>query len=119
MAVSGGLMYVFGGIYLFVFLTIETYDILKYFLPEFKSGGVSVLWGIIGASVLLAGIKKQIPVLRKTGIGLFALTCVKVLFVDVSATTVLWRIAAFAAVGILLLLGALLYIRRQDLFKIR
>ena len=51
-----------------------------------------------------------------TSIGLFVAAAFKVFFLDLSNLDQLWRIVAFAAIGVVMLAGALIYIRCKDRF---
>ena len=89
---------------------------LRFFLPGFRNGGVSVWWSFCAIALLSGGIKYRVKALRITGIVLFAACAAKVFFVDLARLEQIWRIAAFAAIGVVMLLGAVLYIRFRDLF---
>ena len=111
------ILYIFGGIYLFVYATLETGNALEKYLPGFELGGISLLWGIAGLSTLVFGIRKNIPALRKTGILLFALSCIKVLLLDMAKVPMFWKIVCCSSVGLLLLIAAVIYIRQTDRFQ--
>jgi uncharacterized membrane protein len=66
--------------------------------------------------LLLTGLKKQKKHLRLCGFGLFAITAGKIFFVDLADLEQLWRIVAFAVIGLFMLAGAVLYIRCKNLF---
>ena len=51
------------------------------------------------------------------GLLLFAITIFKIFFVDLAKSYVLFRLIAFALLGIVLLLAAYAYLRKQDTFK--
>lgn len=115
--VTSNSMFVVGGAMLFIFLSCEMYEFLENYLPSFRLGGVSVLWSIIALALTLGGIKKVLPLLRHLGGLLFALTCFKVILIDLSGLDSLWRITALISVGILMLVAAVMYIRKKDLFS--
>ena len=108
-----------GGIAAFACLTVECWQFLNVFLPEFSKGGISICWGVTGVFLLAFGIRKKILALRLAAMVVFLATTLKVLFFDTASLGGFWRSIVFAIFGILLLLAALLYIRRKDLFKIK
>ena len=118
MSVVSNVMFIVGGAMLFIYLSCEIYEFLENYLPSFRLGGVSVLWSIIALVLTLTGIKKALPVLRHLGGLLFALTCFKVTLIDLSGLDSLWRITALISVGILMIIAAVMYIRKKDLFTI-
>ncbi len=113
----GGLLCYAGSIFLFLYLSMEMYNALGEYLPNFQLGGLSVWWGILAVLMLTFGICKRIMPLRISAIILFMLTCIKIILMDMAGVDGLWRIAAFCSVGALLLLAAMLYIRQKETFR--
>ena len=101
---------------LFAFLSLEINSLLYQYVPGLRSGGVSILWSLFGLSLVFAGIKRGIPVLRLTGLALFALVAWKVFFVDLARLEQIYRIVAFIVLGLLALVGAFAYMRFQQTF---
>lgn len=118
-AVIANSMLVASGAVMFIYLTCETYELLGYFQPSFRLGGISVLWSIFAVTLTLLGIKSNYPRLRHLGILLFALTCFKVLLVDLSGLDSLYRIIALGVVGMLMIAAAIFYIYKKDQFKLK
>jgi uncharacterized membrane protein len=48
---------------------------------------------------------------------LFAVTLFKIFLIDLAKSDILFRLIAFALVGVVLLLAAYAYLRKQDTFK--
>jgi uncharacterized membrane protein len=101
---------------LFTFLSLEINSLLSQYVPGLRSGGVSILWSIFGLSLVFAGIKRQISVLRLVGLALFALVAWKVFFIDLARLDQIYRIIAFIVLGMLALGGAFFYMRYQQTF---
>ena len=104
------------GLLFFCYSSSEVFKFWQEFLSSFRHGGLSVYWGILAFILLLTGLKKQMKCLRLCGFGLFAVTAGKIFFVDLANLEQLWRIVAFAVIGLFMLAGAVLYIRCKALF---
>ena len=77
---------------------------------------VSVLWTIFATGLLAAGLAARSRALFYAAYGLFALTAGKVVLWDLEDFSVPYRMAAFLALGVLLMAGAYLNLRfRQRL----
>jgi len=77
---------------------------------------VSVLWTIFSTALLAAGLAARSRALFYAAYGLFAVTAGKVIFWDLGSFSLPYRMAAFLALGLLLMAGAYLNIRfRQRL----
>ncbi len=101
---------------LFFYLTFETSTFLYNYLPGFRAGGVSILWGIFALFFITRGILKKSKFSRYAGLALFLVTTLKVFFVDLSSLEQLSRIIAFIVLGLVILAGAIIYIRFKDHF---
>ncbi len=64
---------------------------------------LSVLWSVYAAALAAAGFLRRSAAVRWTALALFAVTVVKVVFVDMAALRQFYRIIAFFALGLLLL----------------
>jgi hypothetical protein len=71
--------------------------------------GVSILWGVIGMAVFLAGIVGWRQIVREAGLALLALATAKVFLFDLSYLDVAYRVLSFMGLGLLLLAGAYAY----------
>jgi len=101
---------------LFVFLSLEVNSMLYHYVPGFRSGGVSILWGVFALSFIIAGIKRDISLMRLVGLGLFALVACKIFFIDLARLEQLYRILAFIVLGMFVLGGAFVYMRYRQTF---
>ena len=70
---------------------------------------VSILWGLIGMAVFLAGLVGWRQGIREAGLGLLILATAKVFLFDLSYLDVAYRVLSLVGLGILLLLGAYAY----------
>ncbi len=70
---------------------------------------VSILWGIIGMAVFLAGIISWRQGIREGGLGLLGLATGKVFLFDLSYLDVAYRVLSLIGLGLVLLLGAYAY----------
>jgi uncharacterized membrane protein len=73
---------------------------------------LSVYWGVAAMVMLLIGFARKIGPLRYMAIGLFAITVLKVLLVDIASLRTIYRIISFTALGLLLLAASYLYQKR-------
>jgi len=102
---------------LFVYTTLELNTFLYNYLPNFRPGGISLLWGLFAISFVFSGIKTNLKVLRYTGLILFAICSLKVFFFDLNQLSSLYRIFAFIALGIFILIGAFIYVKFVESFS--
>lgn len=72
---------------------------------------VSIVWAGYALVLVLIGILKRYRPVRYLAIGIFALTVLKVFFVDLAALHTLYRILSVMALGVLLLGASYLYQR--------
>jgi uncharacterized membrane protein len=67
---------------------------------------LSVLWSIYASALAAVGFVRRAAAVRWAALGLFGLTIVKVMLVDIAALKQLYRIIAFLVLGVLLLVVA-------------
>jgi uncharacterized membrane protein len=72
---------------------------------------LSVVWAVLGGVAVAAGLIRDVATLRVFGLGLLALTTVKVFLYDLSSLDAVYRVLSFIVLGILLLLSAYAYRR--------
>jgi uncharacterized membrane protein len=75
----------------------------------------SLLWSLYAAILLVVGIVRKIPAARYFAIGLFGVTIVKMMTIDVWQLSELRRMVAFVGLGALLLICSLMYNRFREL----
>jgi uncharacterized membrane protein len=75
----------------------------------------SALWSTYSALMFALGVIRNQPWARYVGVGLFGLTIVKMVSVDLWELEILHRMIAFLGLGALLLLCSLMYNRFRDL----
>ncbi|MEN6405249.1 MAG: DUF2339 domain-containing protein [Thermoguttaceae bacterium] len=101
---------------LFIFLTCELNTFLTSYLPEFRAGGVSILWSLFALGLLLGGIWNNRKALRYTALTLFAVVVWKVFSSDLAHLDQIYRIVAFLTLGVLVLCGSFLYLKYRSTF---
>ncbi len=99
------------GVLLFFFANGETVLNFQVYNREATLGAVSVLWMAFSLACIAGGILRSITALRFTGLWLFGITVAKVLLWDMAQSAVIHRIIAFFIVGVLIMIGAALYLR--------
>ncbi|MGZ6340312.1 MAG: DUF2339 domain-containing protein [Candidatus Limnocylindrales bacterium] len=75
--------------------------------------GLSVLWSVLGGAVFAAGLATRRPPVRLFGLGLLGLATAKVFVADLAALDVAYRVLSLVALGVLLLISAVVYSRMQ------
>ena len=98
----------------FLYSSGELWWLLKEFLAEFKHGGLSLWWGIWALLLLLYGILRDNPVCRFLALVLFGVCTFKIFLIDLSSLHALYKVAAFVALGLLLLTGSVFYTRFKE-----
>ena len=84
---------------------------------DVTSLSLTVLWGIYGAIVLVAGFFGGWRPVRLAGLGLLGVPVVKLFLVDSFQLDAEFRVAAFMIMGMILLAGGYLYQRHNTAFK--
>jgi hypothetical protein len=101
---------------LFIFLSLEVNTFLGSYVKGLQAGGISILWSLFALGLLLAGIWKDLRSLRYVALGLFAVVAWKVFFSDLARLEQIYRIVAFAVLGILVLSGSFIYLKYRHTF---
>lgn len=101
---------------LFVFLSLEVNTFLGQYLEGLRPGGVSILWSLFAVGLLLAGIWKNLSALRYVALVLFSVVAWKVFFSDLAHLDQIYRIVAFAVLGVLVLSGSFIYLKYRHAF---
>ena len=101
----------------FVVVTEESHFFGKEYLPVLRGGFVTIVWAVMASAALAAGIVGRIRVSRLVGLGILALSVVKLLLLDTASLATPGRVGVFAAVGALLIAGAFLYLKFKTFFE--
>jgi len=123
-----GLLWTAGGVLLFWLLNIEIAD---YFTPtgseftvlEFENVNLardmtySIAWGVFALALILLGFVLNTRGARYAGIGLMAITLLKVFLHDLASLESIYRIAALIGVAVIALAASFLYQRFFDKTK--
>jgi uncharacterized membrane protein len=75
---------------------------------------ISVLWTVFATALLAGGLGLRNRPLFYAAYGLFAVTALKVVFVDLATLQAVYRMLSFLALGLLLLAGAYLNLRFRE-----
>ena len=104
-------------IQVFILVTAESKWFGELVLPSVGGGCITIVWAAIAFALLTAGIVRRRKAIRLCGLGLLGLSVFKVLFFDTASLATPARVAVFAAVGVLMLVGAFLYLKFRTLFE--
>ena len=66
---------------------------------ENGQGFVSVAWGVYGALLLIAGLRRNLHLLRMVGLGTLMLVVAKLFIVDLARLETIWRVLLFVGFG--------------------
>ena len=73
--------------------------------------------GYVASALLATGIVRRVKVVRLWGLWLLAVSVVKLLLFDTASLATPGRVGVFAAVGVLLIAGAFLYLKFKSFFE--
>ena len=76
--------------------------------------GLTLLWGIYGATLMLAGVLRRWRLIRVLGLALLIVSVIKLFAYDSQELEQLYRVIAFLTLGGILVAGGLLYQRHSD-----
>ena len=76
--------------------------------------GLTLLWAIYGAALMLLGVLRRMRLVRVTGLGLLIVSVIKLFAYDSGALEQEYRVIAFLALGALLVAGGFLYQRHSS-----
>lgn len=82
-----------------------------------KSLGLSLVWSVYGAIVLIPGIIRGWRAVRLGGLLLLAIPVLKLFLIDSFALEQGYRVAAFLSLGMILLVGGYLYHRNSEVIR--
>ena len=109
--------YVISAVMGFIIVTAESKWFGELVLPSVGGGCITIVWAAIASAFLTAGIVRRWKAIRLCGLGLLGLSVFKVLFFDTASLAMPARVAVFSAVGVLMIVGAFLYLRFRNLFE--
>lgn len=101
-------------------LSVEAYtychDVISDTTQATRAGQMSVtlIWGAYAAGLLAVGFWRRVRALRLAGLGLFALSAVKLVLVDMTGMQDIFRIVSFVALGLLMVAASYLYHRLEQ-----
>ena len=101
----------------FIFFTGEARIFGYVFFPSLKTGTVSVAWLLAAFAGLWAGIARRSRATRITALSLLGVSVVKVLLMDTARLATPARVGVFALAGVLLIIGAFLYMKFKERFE--
>ena len=101
----------------FLFYTCESQMFGAVFLPSLKLGSITVFWAILAFAGIWFGIARRVKVVRIAALVLLGGTTAKLLALDTACLVVPARVAVFSLTGVLLIVGAFLYIRFKERFE--
>lgn len=101
---------IFAAIVVLVVGSIEIYGVMNQIGMEgsYKIA-MSIYWGIVSLFLVYYGLFKNIKHLRITGIVIFAITLLKIFFIDLSHLSTFAKAIVFVAMGVLLLVASFFY----------
>ncbi len=102
---------------LFMYLTLETSTLLINYVPEFRDGGISILWGAFAFTLIFRGLRRDNRYLRYAGLLLFSVDVIKIFMVDLSHLSQIYRIVAFTILGVVMICSAFIYMKFREQFK--
>lgn len=108
---------VIAGVAAFLLLTGEAHLFGRAYLPALKGGTVTMAWTLTASGLLWGGILVRQHATRLTGLTLLGVSVLKLLFFDTIGLPVAARVALFALVGVLLMVGAFLYMKFKGRFE--
>ena len=101
----------------FLVLTFECHYFGQEFLPSLRGGFMTIAWAIVASLLLFIGIVCRKRWSRLAGLGILAASVAKLLLADTSSLATPVRIGVFAAVGVMLIVGAFLYLKFNSRFE--
>ena len=120
-----GVLWAFGGVLLFWLLNIEIANYVtpaesRFTIIPFSGNNLgrdmaySIAWGLFALALLIIGFWVKARGVRYAGIGLMAVSLLKVFFHDLSSLDSIYRIAALMGVAVIALAASFLYQRYFD-----
>jgi uncharacterized membrane protein len=104
---------VFGALLFFVL----NGEVGGFFHDNFRSAtfaAVSVTWTLFAVGMIVLGFARNLAVLRKLALALFALTAIKVVAFDMANVSTPFRVISFVVLGLMLIGASFLYYKYRD-----
>lgn len=101
----------------FLFYSCETWRLATAFFPAFRHGALTLAWTLAAFAAVTLGLLAGARKTRLAALLLLALSALKLLLLDTAHLSTPARAATFAALGLLSLLGASLYLRFKPKFE--
>ncbi|HEY4440178.1 MAG TPA: DUF2339 domain-containing protein, partial [Candidatus Elarobacter sp.] len=86
-------------------------SVLVQAIPSGSQLAISLLWGTYAAALLAFGLRRAAADLRWQGLALFAVTLLKVGFIDLASLTAEYRVASCIGLGVAMVVASALYTR--------
>ena len=107
---------------LLILLSLEPHCWIHQFVPGKEANwlarmSVTIVWALYGTAVLTMGFVKRERSLRLAGLGLLALTSLKVVIIDLSGAEEVYRILSFVVLAVLMIGSAYAYNKAEVLLK--
>jgi uncharacterized membrane protein len=108
-------LYWIGAVFLLVVLSLETYTWCEATVQEWEKArwtalmSLSIVWGVYAIALLVIGFWRKVRPLRFAALGLFALTALKLVFVDLAEIEQIYRVICFLVIGLLMVGASYLY----------
>lgn len=110
-AVDAGVLYGVFGVMLFGMSSVELSAAMFQYFPAARFASISILWALFSVGLMGIGFARRVALVRKTALGLFAVTLGKVFLVDMANVGTPYRIASFMVLGSMLVGASWLYYR--------
>ena len=101
----------------FLFYSCETWRLATAFFPAYRHGALTLAWTLAAFAAVTLGLLAGARKTRLAALLLLALSALKLLLLDTAHLSTPARAATFAALGLLSLLGASLYLRFKPKFE--
>lgn len=98
----------------FLILNVEVAAFFYEYGPQARFAAISVLWTVVSVLLIIFGFVYNQSLLRRSAIGLFAITMLKVFILDMANVSTPYRVVSFLALGLMLIGASYLYHRFKD-----
>ena len=91
------------------FLIILTQNLIVQFDLSFSSAAISIIYVLTALAWIILGFTRRYPFIRMFGLGLAALSVIKLFLIDLGSLTQGYRIVSFFALGLILVAISFVY----------